>query len=31
VLDLQFRYGRIMADDSGINVSRAGIGVGERF
>jgi len=31
VLDLQFRYGHIMADDGGINVSRAGIGVGVRF
>jgi opacity protein-like surface antigen len=31
VLDLQFRYGRIMADDGGINVSRVGIGVGLRF
>ena len=31
VLDLQFRYGHIMADDGGINVSRAGVGVGVRF
>jgi hypothetical protein len=31
VLDLQFRFGRIFAEDGGINVSRAGIGVGVRF
>jgi len=31
VIDLQFRYGHIMADDGGINVSRAGVGVGVRF
>jgi opacity protein-like surface antigen len=31
VLDFQFRYGRIFAPDSGINVSRAGIGVGFLF
>jgi opacity protein-like surface antigen len=31
VVDLQFRYGHIMADDGGINVSRAGVGVGVRF
>ena len=31
LLDLQFRFGRILAEDSGINVSRAGIGVGVRF
>jgi opacity protein-like surface antigen len=30
-LDLQFRYGRIMAADAGINVIRAGIGIGVRF
>jgi hypothetical protein len=28
ILDLQFRYGRIFAEDGGINVVRAGIGVG---
>ena len=31
VVDLQFRFGRILAEDGGINVSRAGIGVGVRF
>jgi opacity protein-like surface antigen len=31
VLDFQFRYGRIFAPDQGINVSRAGIGVGYAF
>ena len=31
VVDLQYRYGRIFADDGGINVSRAGIGIGVRF
>jgi opacity protein-like surface antigen len=31
VLDLQYRYGRIFADDQGINVNRAGLGVGVRF
>lgn len=31
VVDVQFRFGRILAEDGGINVSRAGIGVGVRF
>ena len=31
VADLQFRFGRILAEDGGINVSRAGIGIGVRF
>lgn len=31
VVDLQFRFGRILAEDGGINVSRVGIGVGVRF
>jgi opacity protein-like surface antigen len=31
VVDVQFRFGRILAEDGGINVSRAGIGVGIRF
>jgi opacity protein-like surface antigen len=31
VLDFQYRYGRILADDQAINVSRAGLGVGIRF
>jgi hypothetical protein len=31
VVDFQYRFGRIFAEDEGINVSRAGIGVGVRF
>ena len=31
VVDLQYRFGRIFAEDQGINVSRAGIGIGVRF
>lgn len=31
MLDVQFRYGRIFAEDGAINVSRAGIGAGIRF
>jgi opacity protein-like surface antigen len=31
VLDLHYRYGRIFASDQGINVNRAGIGLGFRF
>jgi opacity protein-like surface antigen len=31
VLDFQYRYGRILAEDVGINLSRAGIGIGVRF
>jgi opacity protein-like surface antigen len=31
VVDLQYRFGRIFAEDEGINVNRAGIGVGVRF
>jgi opacity protein-like surface antigen len=31
VIDVQFRYGHIFADDAGINVSRAGVGIGVRF
>ncbi len=31
VLDFQYRYGRIFADEQGINVNRAGVGVGVRF
>ncbi len=31
VVDLQFRFGRIMAEDEGINVSRLGLGFGYRF
>ncbi|HTK29520.1 MAG TPA: hypothetical protein VL309_08215 [Vicinamibacterales bacterium] len=29
--DLQFRYGRIFAEGQGINMSRAGLGIGIRF
>jgi opacity protein-like surface antigen len=31
VLDFQYRFGRIFAEDAGINVNRAGIGVGIGF
>ena len=31
VVDFQYRYGHIFADDGGINVNRAGIGIGVRF
>jgi opacity protein-like surface antigen len=31
VVDLQYRFGRIFAEDEGINVNRAGIGIGVRF
>lgn len=31
VVDLQFRFGRIMAEDQGINVTRLGLGLGYRF
>jgi opacity protein-like surface antigen len=31
VLDFQYRYGRILAQDGAINVGRAGIGIGVRF
>jgi hypothetical protein len=31
VLDGQFRYGRIFAEDAGINVTRVGLGLGVRF
>lgn len=31
VVDVQFRFGRVFAEDGGINVSRAGIGIGIRF
>jgi opacity protein-like surface antigen len=31
IADFQFRFGRILAEDGGINVSRAGIGIGVRF
>ena len=31
IADFQFRYGRIFAADQGINLSRAGLGIGVRF
>jgi hypothetical protein len=31
IADFQFRFGRILAEDGGINVTRAGIGIGVRF
>ena len=31
VLDFQVRYGRVFAADQGINIGRAGLGVGVRF
>ncbi len=31
VIDFQYRFGRVFAEDGGINVNRAGIGVGLRF
>ena len=31
VVDIQYRFGRILAEDVAINVSRAGIGLGVRF
>ena len=31
ILDFQYRYGRIFADNQGINVNRVGVGIGFRF
>jgi opacity protein-like surface antigen len=31
IVDLQIRYGRILAEDGGINVTRAGLGIGFKF
>jgi len=31
ILDLQYRYGRIFAEETGISTNRAGVGVGIRF
>lgn len=31
MLDVQYRYGRVLASGAGLNISRAGIGVGVRF
>jgi opacity protein-like surface antigen len=31
VVDIQYRYGRVFAPDSGININRFGVGIGIRF
>ena len=31
VIDLQYRYGRILTSDEGLNLNRAGVGIGVRF
>jgi opacity protein-like surface antigen len=31
IVDFQYRYGRIFADNQGINVNRVGVGIGFRF
>ena len=31
IVDFQFRYGRVFTEDEGLNVSRAGVGIGVRF
>lgn len=31
IVDFQYRYGRVFTSDQGLNVSRAGIGIGVRF
>ncbi len=31
ILDLQYRYGRVFTSDGGLNVNRAGVGIGVRF
>jgi opacity protein-like surface antigen len=31
IIDFQYRYGRVFTEDEGLNVSRAGIGIGVRF
>jgi hypothetical protein len=31
MLDLQYRFGRVFTADDGINVNRAGAGIGIRF
>ena len=31
VVDFQYRYGHVFTDDEGLNISRAGIGIGVRF
>jgi opacity protein-like surface antigen len=31
IIDLQYRYGRVFTSDEGLNVHRAGAGIGVRF
>jgi hypothetical protein len=31
IIDLQYRYGRVFMSDEGLNISRAGVGIGVRF
>jgi len=31
VIDLQYRYGRVFTSGDGLNLNRAGVGVGVRF
>ena len=31
IVDFQYRFGRVFTEDEGLNVSRAGIGIGVRF
>jgi hypothetical protein len=31
IVDLQYRYGRVFTSGGGLNVHRAGIGLGVRF
>jgi opacity protein-like surface antigen len=31
IIDFQYRYGRVFTEDEGLNLSRAGIGIGVRF
>ena len=31
IVDFQFRYGRVFTEDEGLNLSRAGVGIGVRF
>ena len=31
IVDFQYRYGRVFTSDQGLNVSRAGVGIGVRF
>jgi opacity protein-like surface antigen len=31
VVDFQYRYGRVFLSDEGLNINRAGVGIGLRF